>query len=398
MKHTGSRPYSGVRIIDLSGDLGAYSARLFADLGAEVIHVAPPGQVDGREPWSASHAFLNANKKSVVLDTSVPGGRQVLLDLASTAQVVLLAGDEAGRALLPEVVALPGGRVVSVFSYFGLSGPYSSFVGCDLVAQALGGITWLSGEPGQPPLRITGDQSLFVTSLYGAVATAMAFWDVEMTQASHVLDISAQECIAHSLQNTLQVYDLEGRVFSRGGTGTRDATENPFACRDGYVFLAAPLAVPASWNGVLQWMKEEGYPGGERLREADWQDRAARATEPMKHEFKAIFEGFIGGKTKTELAAEALKRKIVMAPVSTVSELPGDPQLVYRNYFHRVHDRTLDRELLFPGAPYRLSEPVWSIGRGAPRPGEDTQAVLRDLPVPAANPEREGRQPCIHSS
>lgn len=385
MSDTESRPYSGVRVIDMSAELGAYAARLFADLGAEVIHVAPPRPA---QAWGAAHAFLNANKKSVVLDASVAQGRQVLLDLAGTAQVVMLAGDEAGRTLLPEIVALPGPRVVSVFSYFGLTGPYGAFVGCDLVAQALGGITWLSGEPGQPPLRIAGDQSLFVTSLYGAAATAMAFWDLEARQASHVVDISAQECIAHSLQNTLQVYDLEGRVFSRGGTGTRDATENPFACRDGYVFLAAPLAVPASWNGVLQWMKEEGYPRAARLREPDWQDRAARATEPMKHEFKSIFEGFIAGKTKLELAAEALERKIVMAPVSTVAELPDDPQLAYRGYFRQVHDRTLGRDLLFPGAPYRLSEPVWSIGRGAPRPGEDTEAVLRDLPARAANPDR----------
>lgn len=388
MSGTASRPYSGVRIIDLSGELGAYAARLFADLGAEVIQVVAPRRAQQDEAWSAAHAFLNANKKSVVLDASGPQGRKVLLDLAGTAQVVMLAGDEAGRTLLPQIVALRGPRVVSTFSYFGLTGPYGAFVGCDLVAQALGGITWLSGEPGQPPLRITGDQSLFVTSLYGAAATAMAFWDLEMSEASHVLDISAQECIAHSLQNTLQVYDLEGRVFSRGGTGTRDATENPFACRDGYVFLAAPLAVPASWNGVLQWMKEAGYPRADRLREPDWQDRAARATEPMKHEFKAIFEGFIADKTKLELAAEALKRKIVMAPVSTVSELPGDPQLVYRGYFHQVQDRSLGRDLLFPGAPYRLSEPVWSIGRGAPRRGEDTEAVLRDLPAQAARLDR----------
>lgn len=379
MSSTEARPYSGVRVIDMSGDLGAYSGRLFADLGAEVIHVSPPRRTDGEPMWSASHAFLNANKKSVVLDTSGPEGVKVLLQLAGTAHVVLLAGDEIGRKLLPQVVTLPGARVVSVFSYFGLTGPYSEFVGCDLVAQSLGGITWLSGEPGQAPLRITGDQSVFVTSLYGAVATAMALWDLEMSHASHVLDISAQECIAHSLQNTLQVYDLEARVFSRGGTGTRDATEHPFACCDGYVFLAAPLAIPASWNGVLQWMKEEGYPRADRLREPDWQDRAARATEPMKHEFKAIFEGFIASKTKQELAAEALRRKIVMAPVSTVSELPGDPQLVYRGYFHKVHDRVLKRDLLFPGPPYRLSEQVWSITRGAPRRGEDNAAVLRNL-------------------
>lgn len=395
MTKTLNRPYDGVRIIDLTRELGAYAARLFADLGAEVIRVESPRRTDqATSPtaparadggWSASHAFFNANKKSVVLDAQAPAGRKILLDLVRTANIVMVEADEEGRELLPQFVALPGTRVITAFSYFGLTGPYSSYVGCDLVAQALGGITWLSGGPGQPPLRIVGDQSLFVTSLYGAAATAIAFWDAENRGTSHVLDVATQECIAHSLQNTLQVYDLEGRVFSRGGAGTRDATEQVFACKDGYVFLAATLTVPASWNGIVQWMKEAGDAGAARLQQADWKDRARRTTEPMKHEFKAIFERFIAGKTKIEIAGEALDRKIAMAPVSRVSELPEDPQLVYRRYFHKVHDHVLDRDLLFPGAPYRLSEPVWAIGRGAARIGEDTDEVVRGLPAVSAD-------------
>ena len=73
----------------------------------------------------------------------------------------------------------------------------------------------------------------------------MALWDNEERGTSHVLDVSAQEAIAHSLQNAIQVYDLEGRISMRGGEGTRDATESAFACKDGYVFLAAPLSLSA---------------------------------------------------------------------------------------------------------------------------------------------------------
>ncbi|HVY14934.1 MAG TPA: CoA transferase, partial [Rhodopila sp.] len=341
------RPYSGVRIIDLTRELGSYCTRLFADLGAEVIRVEPPrGRADRSRPPVPSgvdvatfggipHAFLNLNKKALRVDTGTDAGRAVFADLVGAAQVVVY---EPGATEVPlaDIVAIPGARVVASVSYFGLTGPYAGFVGCDLVAQALGGITWLSGEPGKPPLKLAGEQSVFVTSLYAAAATALALWDLEQSGNGHVLDVSAQEAIAHSLQNALQVYDLEGQVMSRGGEGVRDATEAAFACKDGYVFLAAPLSLSVSWNALLTWMKDEGFDGVTRLLEDDWKDRPIRATAAMKAEFRPLFERFVADKTKTELSAEALKRKLVMAPVSRIADLQADPQLLFRRFFHKV--------------------------------------------------------------
>jgi benzylsuccinate CoA-transferase BbsE subunit len=265
---------------------------------------------------------------------------------------------------------VPGERVVTVVSHFGLDGPYADYVGSDLVTQSLGGIAWLSGVPGEPPLRLPGEQAAMVTSVYAAAAAALAVWDLEMHGHGHLIDVSAQECIAHSLQNAPQVWDLERRILSRGGEGIRDATEDLFACKDGHVFLAAPLSLPMSWKAVLDWMKEEGDPGHARLAETDWVDRPLRATAPMKREFRGIFEGFIANKTRVEMRDQALRRKIVMAPVSRVGDLAEDPQLIFRNFFTDVDHPALGRSLRFPGAPYRLSEPVWHIDRAAPSVGE----------------------------
>ncbi|WP_158932141.1 CoA transferase, partial [Acidisphaera sp. S103] len=290
METQDQRPYSGVRIIDLTRELGSYCTRLFADLGAEVIRVEPPqGRSDRLRPPFANgvdptefggipYAFLNLNKKAVRIDTTTDAGRRVFADLVGAAQVIV---HEPGATDIPlaDIVAISGPRVVTSVSYFGLTGPYAGFAGCDLIAQALGGIAWLSGEPGKPPLKLAGEQSVFVTSLYAAAATALALWDLERTGTSHVLDVSSQEAIAHSLQNAPQVYDLEGKVMSRGGEGVRDATEAAFACKDGYVFLAAPLALSVSWNALLTWMKDEGFDGVNRLLQDDWKDRPTRATE-----------------------------------------------------------------------------------------------------------------------
>jgi benzylsuccinate CoA-transferase BbsE subunit len=391
MPNLAERPYEGLRVIDLTRELSAYATRLFADLGAEVIRIEPPGgRTDRGEPalpglgGDVRFSFFNANKKSVALDLNGKEGRVVLADLVASAAVVVLEGEEA--TLLPAVLAVPGKRVVSVVSHFGLDGPYAGYLGSDLVTQSLGGITWMSGQPGAPPLRIAAGQASFVASLYTATATALALYDIENNGGgTHLLDVSAQECIAHSLQNALQVWDLEGRIPVRGGEGTRDATEQVLACSDGHVFLASSLSMPLSWKALVDWMREESHPGGERLGEADWSDRRKRTTAAMRDEFRALFESFAASKTKAEMRNEALRRRIIMAPVSQVADLPVDPQLVFRRYFRDLPHPAAGRVLRFPGAPYRLSEPVWQLERPAPLPGEHTEELLgRAMPRAAA--------------
>ncbi len=382
MTATSERPYDALRLIDLTHELGAYAARLFADLGADVIRVEPPGGRSDRGTPAAPglggdmrYSFLNANKRSVGVDLSTDAGRDILRDLVASAQVVMLEGkQEAG--LLPLVLSVPGARVVTVVSHFGLDGPYAGYEGSDLIDQALGGIAWMSGLPGEPPLRIAGEQAGTVASLYAAVATSLCLYDVEVNGGSHVVDVSAQECIAHSLQNALQVWDLEQRISVRGGVGTRDATEQVLPCRDGHIFVASSLGIPASWKAITAWMQEEGHPGGQRFTEADWQNRRNRSTGPMHAEFRTIFGSFVANRSAAELRQEALSRKIIMAPVSRIADLPADPQLVFRRFFRDVPHPALGRSLRFPGAPYRLSEPVWHIDRPAPLPDEHGAEVL----------------------
>ena len=380
-----SRPYDGIRIIDLARELGSYSTRLFADLGAEVIRVElPEGGSDRRNPPRSSGGsgiafeYLNLNKRSVAVDYRLEAGRQVLRDLVGSARAVVYEAGDAPDTLLPLLMEAPGARVVTAISYFGLTGPYGGYLGSDLVAQAAGGLAWLSGDPNGAPLRIAGEQASFVTSLYAATATAMALWDTERKGASHILDIAAQECLAHSLQNTLEAYNLEQRVTRRGGEGTRDATENIFACRDGYVFLAAPLQLTSAWSGLLQWLKDSGHPGSGRLSEPDWQEAKSRARKELHAEFRQIFESFTADKTKNELLDAALARKILLSPVSTIADTLSDPQLLHRDFFHKVRHLVLGRELTIPGPPYQFSEAVWSVARAAPAIGEDN-AILDDM-------------------
>ncbi len=383
------RPYQDVRIIDLSFELGSYAARLFANLGAEVIRVEKPGGGSDRDrpPLYANGGsipfdYLNAGKKSVFVDYETPAGGEILRDLVASAGVVFYERDRNAPDLMPLLVGTPGTQVVTAVSYFGLDGPSAGYLGSDLIAQAAGGIAWLTGRPDKPPLRLAGEQALFVTSLYAAAATAMALWDSEATGRGHVVDVSAQECIAHSLQNATQVWDLEQRISRRGGEGTRDATENIFACQDGYVFLAAPLQLPKIWQALVAWIAESGLPGHDMLAGPEWSDRTRRNSSELHGRFRELFERFTADKTKRQLRDEALARKIILAPVSSFADVLDDPQLVFRDFFRTTQSTLLEREVLFPGAPYLTSEPIWAIDRAAPAAGD---TALSDLVEPAGS-------------
>jgi benzylsuccinate CoA-transferase BbsE subunit len=365
----GFRPYSGVRVLDMTHDLARYATRLFADLGAEVIRVEPPGGLPDRTRDTAAvpggaeaFAFHNASKKSVVLDLSTNAGRAALADLAREAQVVVLEqGGPLGAADIAWLRSLNPISVITHVSAYGIGGPLEGAPASDLTLQAAGGIAWMTGRGEEPPLRLPAGQAGMVCSVYTAVATAVSLMDAETRGRGHILDVSAQEAIAHSLQNAVQVWDLERRISHRAGEGTRDASENIYACRDGHVFLASPPTNGVSWKSLVAWMAERGHPSAEAFSQPQWLDRKWRNRPEARAEFKPLFEAFTRDLTRDELVENALKRRIVMSAVNRVRDVLDDPQLAYRDYFVRLGGDGP----LFPGAPYKMSESVW---RPAPAP------------------------------
>lgn len=373
------QPYDGIRILDLTHRYGSYSGRLFADLGAEVIRVEPPHGLPDRQPNpggnepDARFEFLNANKKSITLDPAAPEGQALFTDLVESADVVILERDGPFCRDAPALKARNPKAVVTVISPFGMTGPLADAPASDLVLQAAGGIAWMSGRIEEAPLSLPFEQATMVGSIYAATVTAIALFDAETKGAGHFIDVSVQECIAHSLQNAIQVWDLEGRVSIRGGEGTRDASEDIFPCRDGFVFLASPLSLGNSWKSLVAWIRSTGHPSGEPLSEERWSSREWRLSGESREEFRRLFTDFIRDYDKDTLTREAIGRRIVMGPVQRISDIFGDEQLDYRGFFRPV--RLSDgREIRFPGAPYKMEPMVWRTG-AAPALGADTDMI-----------------------
>jgi benzylsuccinate CoA-transferase BbsE subunit len=377
-----ARPYAGIRILDMTHRLGLYAGRLFADLGAEVIRIEPPGGLPDRRrmvqgtPSEARFAFLNASKKSIEIDLESTIGHGRFEALARSAQIIFL---ERGGPLydrIGDVRAWAPSAVITVISPYGMTGPLSDAPASDLTLQAAGGIAWMSGRIEDPPLSLPFDQATMLASIYAATVSAIALVDSEATGHGHLIDVSAQECIAHSLQNAIQVWDLEQRISVRGGEGTRDATEDIFPCRDGFIFLAAPPSLGGSFRALVGYMRDLGHPSADRLSEDRWQNREWRLTREARDAFRAILTDFTIGLDRETLTREAIARRIVLGPVSRVSEIFNDEQLAHRRFFTTVE--TGGREISFPGAPYKMTPPLWRV-TSAPALGEQGREIAEAL-------------------
>ncbi|WP_250485274.1 CoA transferase [Caballeronia sp. GaOx3] len=375
------QPYEGLTIVDLTYDLGRYATRLFADLGARVLRAEPLGGAKDRvaatqddDPGAKyEFEFFNASKEAICLDLVTAQGLQALAELVPRADAVVV---ERGGPLYGDIDLLkeffPNSVVASV-SPFGRTGPLADAPASDLVLQAAGGIAWLSGKPEDAPLRLPGSQVTMITGVYLATVMSVALWDSQNGAAGHDIDISAQEAIAHSLQNSIQVYDFERRVSMRGGEGTRDATESVLACKDGHIFLAAPRALGVSWDSLLKWIAEVEHPALLELEHERWADRKWRLTREAKERFRETIEPFLANFTKAEITEQGLRRRIVLGPASTVRDVLQDPQLAHTAYFEQVRSGAfLTTDFILPGAPYRFSEPLWRV---AAAPSIDSNVI-----------------------
>jgi benzylsuccinate CoA-transferase BbsE subunit len=395
-------PLAGLRVLDLSGPLGNYCGKLFADLGADVILVEAPGgtALRGEPPFagpgedadSIPFLYMNSGKRSLCLDLDEPRDTAVLRELARRADLVIETeqpgvADERGLGW----AALSDGHpelVLASITPFGQDGPYAGREGDDLIATALGGLLYLGGYADGGPIRPAGDQAVLAANLFAAVAAMLALTHAELTGQGQHVDVSMMEAVVMGLENAPQYYDLEGVVRRRNGGVQRLAGTGVFACADGLVcLLATGFGGTQHWASLVAWLEAETGSGLGRFRDLAWSRTEFLVTEDAKAEFSAFFADFCAPRTQRDLYHRAQRWRVPLCPVAAPRDVLADEQLAFRGYFAEV-TRPDGSTLVSPGAPYRLSRTPWRIGRSAPRLGEHTAEILAEtgLRWPAACP------------
>ena len=389
---------AGYRVLDLTDARADIAGMVFADLGADVIKVEPPGGVPGRKegpvgPAGSSLRFAayNRNKRSVTLDLDDEEGRRDFLRLVASADFLLenaAPGSRAREGLAFEDLRQvnPGLVYISV-TPFGQDGPYAGHLATDLTLAAMGGLMAVTGDADRPPVRVSVPQTWHHASVEAVVGGLVAhFRRLQTGDAQHV-DVSVQAAVVWTLLNASLAHAVQGANIERNGTlvqlGIVDV-DVLFPAADGF---SAMLPSGATMAALLPHLIAEGIVPESWLLDDDWPiwERSWYGLIDPTHGYREVVDAlrqWTVRHKRAELMEIGLRKGVTIAPISRVSDVLALDHLRQRKYWQPlgVDGITLDA----PGPFVRASgQPIGPIG-GVPRAGEHTAEVLAEASRPVS--------------
>ena len=365
-------PLGTLKLLDLSRQLpGPFCSTLLADLGADVLMIANPS-----DPLGIGISFLARNKRSMTLNLKADAGREILLQLAADADVLLEGyrpGVPARLGIDYETLRARNPRLIYCsISGYGQNGPYRDRVGHDINYLGYAGVLNFIGAAGGPPV-ISGVQIADIAGggLMAAVGILTAVIAREHTGRGQFVDIAMLDGSLSCNAYHILLYLLSGHLPQRGGeqlTG-RYPCYAVYETRDGrHVTLGA--FEPHFWATLCR------HFGREDFIDSQWDEGARR--EAMFTFFRAAFRE----KTLAEWMQELGDKDICFGPVNTLEDTFADPQLRHRQMI--VEMDTAGGRTLVPGTPIKLSETPGTLRTPPPVFGEHTDGVLASLGFSAA--------------
>ncbi|MGH3168267.1 MAG: CaiB/BaiF CoA transferase family protein [Trebonia sp.] len=384
---------AGFRVLELGSYVAAPTAgRLLAAFGADVVKVEPPGTGDESRQW---HTFgaetsllwrsLGRGKRSVTIDLRTPAGRDLVLDLTARSDVVLEGfrpGTLERLGLGPGELAAANPDVILVrLSGFGQDGPYRDRAGFGSVAEAMGGLRFLTGYPGLPPVRVGISLGDSVAGLYAALGAVLALLGRERGkrpggggEPAETVDVALYEAVYSLLDSIVAEYDAFGVVRQRTGpTIAGVVPSNAYQCADGgYVVIGA--------NADTVFARlAKAIERPELSQDPRYAGAAARGR--AGEELDALVGEWTRQRTQAEVMAAMADAGVPATPVYDAADLAADPHLAAREA-HERHEVPVDGGT----ATVRFPAPVPRLARGPARPrwagpdlGQHTRQVLTEL-------------------
>lgn len=379
-------PLDGVTVLELGTLIaGPHAARLLGDMGADVIKIEPPGKPDPIRTWGQAevdgHRFYwtvhGRNKKAITLDLRSDRGREIFLQLAERADIIVenfRPGTLERLGIGPDELSErnPGIIVVRVSGY-GQTGPDASRAGYASVAEAASGLRHLNGYPGQLPPRLALSLGDTLAGMFAAQGALAALYRRTVTGKGQVVDTSLIESCVAVQESTIPDYDVGGVV--RGPSGTRldgIAPSNLYPTADGtHVIIAANQ--DSVFARLCQAMGQPELATDERFA-----DHAARGRN--QDELDALIGEWSSQHSADKLTEILSEAGVVVGPVNTVREVVADPHLRARGMIAEHYDERAHRTVLGPGVVPQFSDTPGGIRRsGPPAPGCDNDAVYGGL-------------------
>ena len=386
-------------MLDLSGPLGVYCGKLLADMGADVIKVEPPGGDPmrrigpyfrhGSHPEQSLHwLHFNTNKRSITLNIGAADGAALLRRLAEGADVLLETSppgylESLGLGYERLEAATPG-LVYASITPFGQTGPYRDFKASDLVGFAMGGYMYVTGWPHTPPTRLWGSQAYHTASNRAFTAILIALYHRLATGQGQYVDVSMQEAVAATTEHVNTTFNYTGEPAVRCGFRHGGQFVATWRCKDGYVSITTNTH--QAWDDLRAWMDRDGMAGD--LLAEEYHDRIILRGEHSEH-IEDLIQNWTLLHTREEITEFGQSHHHPWGPAATPDEILDNEQLWGRSYFVEVEDPQSGRSMVYPGAPYQLSQSPWIFSHPAPRIGQHNAEIFRgDLGLSAGELER----------
>jgi crotonobetainyl-CoA:carnitine CoA-transferase CaiB-like acyl-CoA transferase len=377
-----SHPLAGVRVLELGQIIaGTYGGQVLSDLGAEVIKVEAPEGDLGRNPSVATYRgvsglFLtfNRNKKSVVINLKTDAGREVFYGLVRTADVVvdnfrpgvlerLKVDYDTLSALNPRVIQCS-------VTGFGTTGAYRDYPALDIIVQAISGHMAITGEPGRPPVRVGIPLADLGGGIFACKGILAALYDRERTGRGRRIDLSMFDAMLNLLSYMGTMWLTNGELPQPPGSA-HDYTVpwQAFEAQDGYIVVATRQEV--FWRRLCEVLGDPGLVDDPRY-----------ATNASRVEHRATLvprlERLFRGRTVADWLAQLRAAEVPAAPVNNLDGAFAEPPVAERQMIVEYDHPEVGRVRL-PGNPIRMSGVAETPSTPAPRLGEHTNAVLREL-------------------
>lgn len=363
----------GVRVIDLATVVaGPGAARYLADFGADVVKVERPGGDATRtmgwtlpgERDSLFWKLLNRGKRSVVLDLKNPADRERALSLLDGAQVLvenMRPGKLEDLGLGPaELHARNPQLVILRVTGFGQTGPYSSRPGFATIADALSGLSDISGEPDGGPLLPPIALADEITALVGAFSIMVALRHAERTGQGQVIDVSLLESMLQVMGPLPAAWEQLGYLQPRMGSGLPyTIPRGTYRCSDGvWVALSASAeSVAHRVLGLLDLSEDQRF--------VDFPKRFEN-----REELERIMREWIAAHTSQEALDAFEMVDAAIAPVYTMADIVSDPHVQARESLVKVDGITMQNVVA------KLSLTPGSIRWAGPELGEGEEEVF----------------------
>jgi crotonobetainyl-CoA:carnitine CoA-transferase CaiB-like acyl-CoA transferase len=378
-------PLAGLKVLDLTEHMaGPFCTMILADMGAEVVKLERPGKGDSVRAWGDGSErnpyfrYINRNKKGITLDYKQAQGKALFLRLVETMDVLVEnyrptvmpragLGFEALRELNPRLI-------YAQLSGLGYDGPYAGRGGFDLIAQGMGGIMHVTGEPDGPPTSFGLPICDLGTGMWAVQGILAALYERQRTGVGRLVECSLLEtAIGFSSWTSAQWLADRKEPTRQGSRHRQNAPYQRMQTKDGYLMVGA--AGEAIW---ARCAKALGHP--------EWCEDPRFATNQARmanrDALEAVMNAVLTTKTTNDWVEVLEAAGVPCGPVYDYRQMFADPQVRHRGLIQYASDPELG-EVPHIRTPIKIGDGV-RVHNVAPKLGQHNAEIFGRLGVSEA--------------